>query len=121
MRPDLPGPVLDRLHDILRTFPECVDEPAWVGVRWRVRGATVAHAFGGEDGAFRIVFRAEPGEVLAFENMGGPYFRTGWGENTVGIVLDDETDWTELAEMLTDSYCVQAPAALADSVDRPGN
>ncbi len=67
-------------------------------MRWRVRGATVAHAFGGEDGLFRIVFRTEPGEVPpAFENMGEPYFRTNWGENTVGIMLDDATDWTELA------------------------
>lgn len=121
MRPDLPGPILERLHEILRAFPECVDEPAWTGVRWRVRGATVAHAFGGEDGLFRIVFRTEPGEVPAFENMGEPYFRTNWGETTVGILLDDATDWTELAEMLTDSYCVQAPATLADSVNRPGN
>ena len=38
---------------------------------------------------------------------------------TGGIVLDDETDWSELAELLTDSYCVQAPARLARLVHRP--
>ena len=29
------------------------------------------------------------------------------------------TDWDELAELLTDSYCIQAPPALAEQVPRP--
>ena len=100
-------------------LPECVEEVAWVGVRWRVGQATIAHVFGGEDGLFRITFRAEPDEVMAFEHLGRPYFRASWGVNVVGIVLDDDTDWSELAELLTDSYCVQAPPRLARLVDRP--
>ena len=55
--------------------------PAWTGTRWRVGGATVAHVFGGEDQVFRITFRGEPDEVAAFEHMGDPYFRSGWGGN----------------------------------------
>ena len=68
---------------------------------------------------FRITFRAEPDEVMAFEHLGAPYFRAGWGVNVVGMLLDDDTDWSELAELLTDSYCLQAPARLARLVDRP--
>ena len=56
---------------------------------------------------------------MAFEHLGEPYFRSGWGGNVVGLLLDDDTDWTELAELLTDSYCVQAPAKLAAQVERP--
>ena len=41
------------------------------------------------------------------------------GRNVVGLVLDDDTDWDELAELLTDSYCVQAPRELAARVPRP--
>ncbi len=104
---------------MLEAFPECVEEDAWVGVRWRVGSATVAHVFGGEDGLFRITFRAEAGEVMAFEKLGDPYFKAGWGDNVVGLLLDDGTDWEELAELLTDSYCVQAPEHLAAQVDRP--
>ena len=100
-------------------LPECVEEDAWVGVQWRVGKATIAHVFGGEDGMFRITFRAEPDEVMAFEHLGQPYFRASWGANVVGMVLDDDTDWSELAELLTDSYCVQAPARLVRLVDRP--
>jgi hypothetical protein len=81
----------------------------------------VAHVFGGEDQRFRITFRADPDEVMAFEHLGPPYFRTSWGRNVVGLVLDAATDWQELAELLTDSYCIQAPAALAERVPRPGS
>ncbi|WP_277213342.1 MmcQ/YjbR family DNA-binding protein [Isoptericola croceus] len=117
-RPDVPPAYVQRLRELL-DLPECVEEPAWTGVRWRVRRATVAHVFGGEDQLFRIVFRAEPDEVLAFEHLGSPYFKAGWGTNVVGMVLDDGTDWTELGELLTDSYCLQAPERLAADVARP--
>ena len=40
-------------------------------------------------------------------------FRAGWGSNVVGLLLDDDTDWDEVVELLTDSYCLQAPARLA--------
>ena len=109
-----------RLRSLL-AFPQCVEEPAWTGVRWRVGSATVAHVFGGEDQLFRIVFRAEPDEVMAFEHLGDPYFRTSWGRNVVGMLLDRSTDWQELAELLTDSYCLQAPVSLAAQVQRPGD
>lgn len=118
-RPPVPAEMLARLRGILAGFPECVEEGAWVGTRWRVAGATVAHVFGGEDQLFRITFRAEPDEVMAFEHLGPPYFRTGWGRNVVGLLLDGSTDWGELAELLTDSYCLQAPARLAEQVERP--
>ena len=80
----------------------------------------VAHVFGGEDGLFRIMFRAEPDEVMALQHLGDPYFKASWGSDVVGLLLDDDTDWAELAELLTDSYCVQAPERLAAQVDRPG-
>ena len=118
-RPDVPARMLARLDAVLTALPECRQEDAWVGVRWRVGGATVAHVFGGEDQRFRIVFRAEPDEVLAFEHLGEPYFRGSWGDNMVGMLLDDDTDWQEVAELLTDSYCLQAPQRFVDQVPRP--
>jgi hypothetical protein len=118
-RPLVPEEWVRRLSSILGALPECREEPAWVGTRWRVGPATIAHVFGGEDQLFRITFRAEPDEVMAFEHLGEPYFRSGWGQNVVGMLLDDDTDWTELAELLTDSYCLQAPDKLAAQVERP--
>jgi hypothetical protein len=119
-RPLVPEEMVRRIGAIMADFPECHEESAWVGTRWRVGPATIAHVFGGEDQLFRITFRAEPDEVMAFEHLGTPYFRAGWGRNVVGMLLDDDTDWDELAELLTDSYCLQAPERLADRVSRPG-
>ena len=120
-RPEVPLAWVARLRAMVEPFPQCVEEPAWTGVRWRVGGATVAHVFGGEDQLFRITFRAEPDEVMAFEHLGHPYFRASWGRNVVGLVLDEHTDWDELGELLTDSFCLQAPDSLAARVPRPGD
>jgi len=108
-----------RIREVLTALPDCVEADAWVGVCWRVRRDTVAHVFGGEDQRFRITFRAEADEVMAFEHLPHPYFRASWGRNVVGLVLDEDTDWEELAELLTDSYCLQAPQRLAAMVERP--
>lgn len=119
-RPDVPREWVRRLDAVLSGFPRCAAEPAWVGTRWRVGSATVAHVFGGEDGLFRVMFRAEPDEVMALSHLGDPYFKASWGSNVVGVLLDGSTDWVELAELLTDSYCLQAPERLAAQVQRPG-
>jgi hypothetical protein len=119
VRPNVPDAWVERLDSIMARFPETTREPAWVGMRWRVRQSTVAHLFGGEDQLFRITFRADPAEVLAFEHLGLPYFKAGWGGNVVGLLLDERTDWDELAELVTDSYCLQAPPRLAERVGRP--
>ena len=119
-RPLVPQAWVQRIDAVLGRLPRCEQEAAWTGTRWRVGGATIAHVFGGEDQVFRITFRGEPDEVAAFEHMGDPYFRSGWGGNAIGMVLDERTDWQELGELLTDSYCIQAPASLAGKVERPG-
>ena len=119
-RPPVPEQWVRRIGEVMAALPECVEEPAWVGTCWRVGAATVAHVFGGEDQLYRITFRAEPDEVLAFQHLGPPYFKASWGANVVGLLLDENTDWAEVAELLTDSYCLQAPQKLAERVDRPG-
>ncbi len=115
----VPEEVVLRLDAILSRFPKAYEESAWVGTRWRVRQATIAHVFGGEDKLVRITFRASMDEVHAFAHLGPRCFKTDWGQNVVGMVIDQDTDWEELAELLTDSYCLQAPANLARTLARP--
>ncbi|KQY62608.1 MULTISPECIES: MmcQ/YjbR family DNA-binding protein [unclassified Nocardioides] len=119
-RPLVPTWMLERLRAILDPLPRIHEEDAWVGVRWRVGGNTVVHVFGGEDQLFRIVFRGEPDEVAAFEHLGAPYFRAGWGRDVIGMIIDEDSDWTEVRELLVDSFCLMAPDHLAAQVDRPG-
>jgi len=134
---DVPQDVVARLREVCRGLPECHEEQAWVGTRWRVRGRTFAHVLRvesgrppaharavGSDGPVMVVtFRAEGPELAALRAMGHPYYYGGWGRDVLVMVLDegaDDTDWTEVAELVTESYCLLAPRALAERVARPG-
>ena len=120
---DVPPSVVTRLRVICGELPEAYEEPAWIGLRWRIRQRTFLHVYTTDerrsayidldDPAILMTFRAPPGELAALAHAGPPFFRADWGVNVVGMVLDDETDWVEVAEMVTDSYRVQAPRRLA--------
>ena len=134
---DVPPTVLERLRGICAALPETYEEPAWVGVRWRVRKQTFAHvvqvdaastpAFepvkvlldGPEASVCIVTFRSQGPELVALRNAGAPFFYAGWGRDVVGMVLEDRTDWDEVGELLTESYCVLAPKKLVALVDRP--
>lgn len=123
--------VLDRVRSICDALPETYQQVAWVGVRWRIRNHTFAHVLAvadgkppaharaiGVDGPLTVLtFRAPASEVDAYASMGHPYFYGGWGRDVVGIVVDDDTDWHEVEELLTDSYRVMAPQTLAARLD----
>ena len=123
----------DLVAPICAALPEVVEEPAWIGTRWRVRGRTFAHVLPIVDGrpeayakalghggpTVVVVFRAEGPERDALEAHGPPYFTARWGRPIAGVELDDRTDPVELAELLTESYCLLAPAKLVRLVDRP--
>ena len=125
--------VVDRLRAICLGLPETDEERAWVGTRWCVRKKTFAHiatvvdgwppAFAkvaGTDGPCTIlVFRAEGEELDMFRHAGPPFLIAGWGRDAVGMFVDDHTDWDEVTELLTESYCVMAPAKFAALVERP--
>jgi len=65
------------------------------------------------------MFRSSGPELDALRHGGARFFAPPWRADEVGMVLDAGTDWQEVAELLTESYCVQAPAALRAAVDRP--
>jgi hypothetical protein len=65
------------------------------------------------------MFRAAGTELDVLRNAGHPFFAPPWRADEIGLVLDDDVDWTHVAELVTDSYCAQAPKKLAALVDRP--
>jgi hypothetical protein len=65
-----------------------------------------------------MTFRSPGPELDALGSAGYPFFRPRWGTNIVGMVFDDGVDWDEVAELLTESYCVLAPNKLVELVDR---
>jgi len=112
-----------RLRALCLALPDSYEERAWVGTRWMVRKRTFAHVLGVEvdDAAPLVVlsFRSAGEELEVLRHAGHPFFMLGWGRDAVGMVLDDGTDWVEVGELLTESFCVLAPKKLIALVDRP--
>jgi hypothetical protein len=121
---DVPEEILIRLRAICRALPETYEEPAWIGLRWRIRQRTVAHVYtrdpedGGEPRCV-MTFRAPSEEIVALVQSGETFYRADWGENVVGMVFTEDVDWVEVAELITESYRLMAPKKLASLVDGP--
>src|SRR5215203_5433202 len=110
------------LRSVCSRLPETHEQQAWAGRRWMVRKRTFAHVLtlDREEGPLTVMtFRSSPPELDVLRSTGHPFFRPGWGTNTVGMVLSDDIDWDEVAELVTESYCILAPKKLARQVDRP--
>lgn len=130
---DLPAELLDPVRAICLSLPEAYEETAWIGVRWRVRKRTMAHlltvdekqttvlkgAFDLEGEVTALTFRVPADEVLALTSTGYPFVHAGWGRDVMAMHVTEQTDWTEVAELITESYCLLAPAKLIARVERP--
>jgi hypothetical protein len=126
--PDVPADIVERLRAVCLRLPEVVEEEAWVGLRWRVRTKTFAHVVAVHDGrpaayataagtdgpATVLTFRSWGEELAALTAVGPPFFKPVWFRDIVGVVLGDDVDWAEIDELLTESYCLLAPARLGD-------
>jgi hypothetical protein len=119
---DVPDEVVGELRSICMGLPEVHEQEAWAGLRWMVRRRTFAHVLtleAAQGPTTVMTFRSVEPELGMLLAAGHPFFKTGWGTNVVGIVLDRRTDWEEVAELLTESYCVLAPKKLSALIDRP--
>ena len=120
---DVPDDVEDRLREICLQLPDAYQEKAWAGTRWMVRSRTFAHVLGvhtdGDAQQVVLSFRAAGAELEVLRHASHPFFVLGWGRDAMGMVLDGHTDWDEVRELLTESFCVLAPKKLIALVDRP--
>jgi predicted DNA-binding protein (MmcQ/YjbR family) len=130
---DVPDDIEAGLREVCLELPDAYEEQAWKGTRWMVRKKTFAHVLGVvdetglPDGAdpraadpdVVLSFRAAADELDVLRNTGHPFFYLGWGRDAMGMVLDADTDWDEVRELVTESYCVLAPKKLIALIDRP--
>ena len=113
---DDPPEALARLRSICLHLPEAYEEQAWAGTRWKIRSHTFAHVRTAETGTGPITwlkFRSRGPELDALLAQGHPFGRGGIGADVVAMIIVDSTDWTEVAELLTESYRLFAPKRLA--------
>lgn len=120
---EVPRHIELRVRDLCLDLPEAYEERAWVGTRWMVRRRTFAHVLGvddvGAEPSVVMAFRSQGEELEALRNAGRPFLVLGWGREAIGMVLDETTDWDEVRELVTESYCVLAPRKLVALVERP--
>ena len=126
--------VVRRRGAVALGLPETREEDAWTGVRWRVRQQTFAHvmvAQPGYESSYRdltgdpavrtvLTFHAAGDELLALTHAGAPFYKPPWSPTVVGMVLDETTDWTEVTELVTESYRLRAPQRLVRALDGRG-
>lgn len=137
-RPDVPDEILAELRAACLALPDAYEEPAWTGTRWCVRKKNFAHVVAVADGwppvyarelpdeaaaddgpTYVLTFRSDGDELDVLTVAGPPFFRPPWAPNVIGMVVDAATDWDEVAELVTESYCVMAPKKLVALLDRP--
>jgi hypothetical protein len=116
--------VEERLRKICVALPEVHEGPAANGRSWLIRKGHFCQVFTIDDGDSQkgiIIFRSEPPELDALAHVGHPFFKPGWGARVMCMVVDDETDWDEVAELILESYCIQAPKKLAARANSGSN
>ena len=128
---DIPPLVLARVREICLGLPEATEQETWEHLTFRVRKKIFAGIGIGEPDALpfpdtrhsgpitTMSMKAAPGEQESLLAEGFPYFfpryvgPKGW----IGVVVTEDTDWSELAELITDSYRTIAPKTLAKLVE----
>src|SRR5918994_3782350 len=117
----MPARPLTRLRKICLAFPAAHEVEAWGDPTFRVRNklfamfasANTHHGQGrpavwckAGPGNQEIMVRGAPGRFFVPPYVGP----SGW----IGIWLDGEVDWQELADLLRDSYDLVAPKRLVE-------
>jgi len=131
-RPQVPTEIVERLRAICRALPETREEQAWAGTRWCIRKANFAHVLTIENGwpaAYAkaagshgplcvLTFRSAIAALDPLNYAETPFFRPVWFRDIVGMVLDEATDWAEVASLVRGSYRDLAPAKLVDRLPK---
>ena len=120
---EVPATIVRHIRAACAHLPEAYEERAFSGIRWRIRTRTLVHVVTIDkepDPVTVMWFHAPPEELHALLATGDPFSR-GWDDGLVTMVLRDDgsTDWGEVKELLTESYCLLAPKKLTAQVDRP--
>ena len=122
---DYPTDLAGRLRVICLALPEVTERPSHGAPTWFVRGKSsfaTLWADGHHDHQFPHLWCAAPPGAQAELTASAPerIFRPPYvgGRGWLGVRLDGDVDWTEIAELCRDAYLAVAPARLAALLDR---
>lgn len=116
-----PDELIAKARAVCVKFPEAGEREAALGPDFRVGRRVFAQVFSMEDPSGRtvtmLVCRADPEEREVLRAIGHPFFIPGSGRDRIGVLLDGDTDWDEVTELITESYLALAPKRLAAQVE----
>ena len=115
----MPEQPIDRLRAICLALPEVVEKEAWGDPTFRVRDKIFAMEKRG-DGRISVWCKAPAGSQMVLVGADPERFfvppyvgHKGW----VGVWLDHEADWDEVAAIVRRSYRLIAPKRLAALIE----
>jgi len=115
----MPKQPIDRLRAICLALPEAEEKEAWGYPTFRVRDKIFAMEKRG-DGSITVWCKAPPGSQMVLVGADPERFfvppyvgHKGW----VGIRLDTNPDWDEVAAIVRRSYKLIAPKRLAATLE----
>ncbi len=110
---------LQAIRDIALAFPEAEERETWGHPTFRVRDKIFVTHGVDDDGHQVLTMKTAPGEQEHLLATGDERFfyppyvgAKGW----IGVRVDAETDWREIAELVVDSYREIAPRSLAQHI-----
>jgi hypothetical protein len=116
-----------RLRDICLALPEVTERPSHSAPTWFVRDKksfVTLWASGHHDDHFPHLWCAGlPGAQEALVGSSpGRFFRPPYvgGRGWIGVRLDGDVDWSEVAELCADAYRAVAPVRLIAQLDGGG-
>lgn len=117
--------MLDEVRRICLALPEASERETWGHPTFRVRDKIFA-TYGQVDDAdgflSTMTMKAAEGEQESLLAEGHPFFYPNYvgSKGWIGLVLDSETDWTEITELVEDSFRLIAPKRVSARLDEPG-
>ena len=113
--------VLARLRRICLALPEAEEIETWGHPTFRVRKKIFVGCGAGDDGRVQMTCKSPPGEQQALVAADSKRFfvpayvgSRGW----VGVRLHAPVDWTEVTELVEESYRMTAPKRLGALLER---
>jgi predicted DNA-binding protein (MmcQ/YjbR family) len=109
---------LERLRPLALALPETHEELTWGDhPTFRVRRKIFVIVAADADA---ITLKADPEEKRALLDTGDPrYYRPAYVDTKgwLGVTLGRGTDWDEIRELVTTSYCLIAPKTLVKKLE----
>ena len=117
---DRKHPIMLRLREICLALPDAVEVSAWGRATYRSPKKIFAVAGASMEEPFSMVFKPDPDDAPALRQDRRMFVPPYWGASGwLGVRLEPDTDWGEIAELVDASYrlvALKRQVAVLDAV-----